>query len=39
MIILADEYLLIHENGIWAVFYSEDTVHMLRGKKQRSPLL
>lgn len=33
MISLVDGYLVIHENGIWAVLHLEETVNMLIDKK------
>lgn len=33
MISLVDGYLVIHENGIWAMPHSEETVSMLKDKK------
>lgn len=36
MISLVDGYLVIHENGIWAMLHLEETVNMLRDKKKKS---
>lgn len=33
MISLVGGYLVIHENGIWAMPHSEETVSMLKDKK------
>ena len=33
MISLVNGYLVIHENGIWAMLPSEETVNMLKDKK------
>lgn len=33
------EYLVIHENAIWAMFYSKETVNILRDNKYESSLL